>query len=174
MDGKTIDVDPCDKLTADAVGKPGHRVFYLQAISNDERFTVLVEKIQLLTLASGIEKFLADLTQRDPRFETLNATVNEPDMRIDDFDSPLFRAGDLGVGYDETGGGMVIFVRESILEGISEEEIRLLRIWCTPEQANNLAYWIVELAGRGRPICPQCGQPVEAEGHFCLKKNGHR
>jgi len=174
MAGQNIDVDPCDKLSADAVGKPGHRIFYLQAISNGERFTVLVEKIQLLTLASGIEKFLADLAQRDPRFETLNASVNEFEMRIENFDSPLFRAGDLGVGYDETRGRMVIFVRESILEGISEEETRLLRLWCTPEQANNLAYWIVEMASRGRPVCPQCGLPIEPEGHFCLKKNGHR
>jgi hypothetical protein len=23
------------------------------------------------------------------------------------------------------------------------------------------------------PMCPQCGQPMEPEGHFCAKKNGH-
>jgi hypothetical protein len=26
----------------------------------------------------------------------------------------------------------------------------------------------------GRPICPQCGQTEEPEGHFCPKKNGYK
>jgi predicted amidophosphoribosyltransferase len=26
----------------------------------------------------------------------------------------------------------------------------------------------------GRPICSMCGQPIDPEGHFCPRKNGHR
>ena len=29
-----IDVDPCDHITADAIGAPGQRVFYMQAFQD--------------------------------------------------------------------------------------------------------------------------------------------
>jgi hypothetical protein len=32
----------------------------------------------------------------------------------------------------------------------------------------------MELAGRGRPICGNCGEPIDAGGHFCPKRNGHK
>ena len=31
MPSTEIDVDPCDHITSDAIGKPGQRVFYIQA-----------------------------------------------------------------------------------------------------------------------------------------------
>ena len=51
-----IDVDPCDHLTADAIGKPGQRVFYLQAYQEQRTITIIIEKAQLLSLAIGIEQ----------------------------------------------------------------------------------------------------------------------
>jgi len=34
-----IDVDPCDHITADAIGKPGQRVFYIQAFQDQRTIT---------------------------------------------------------------------------------------------------------------------------------------
>jgi predicted amidophosphoribosyltransferase len=34
--------------------------------------------------------------------------------------------------------------------------------------------WGVEIATRGRPICGNCGEPIDPEGHFCPKRNGHK
>lgn len=174
MSERSIDVDPCDKITADAQGAPGNRTFYLVGTSNGVRYTVVAEKIQLLSLASGIEKFLGELSQRNPRFDMLSADFNEAEMRVDVFDEPLFRAGDIGMGFDEEREQVVLLVREILLDGMETDDARTLRFWCSAEQANNLAFWIIELARRGRPTCPQCGLPIEAEGHFCLKKNGHK
>jgi hypothetical protein len=42
-----IDVDPCDHITADAIGNPGQRVFYLQAYQDQRTITVIIEKTQL-------------------------------------------------------------------------------------------------------------------------------
>ena len=58
-----IDVDPCDHITADAIGAPGQRVFYLQAYQDQRTITVLIEKAQLQSLAIGIEQFLAQLNE---------------------------------------------------------------------------------------------------------------
>jgi uncharacterized repeat protein (TIGR03847 family) len=54
------------------------------------------------------------------------------------------------------------------------EEAALLRIWCTRQQLRKLAAWGAEVVSRGRPICHQCGEPMDPEGHFCVRKNGHK
>jgi uncharacterized protein (UPF0212 family) len=40
------------------------------------------------------------------------------------------------------------------------------------EQARALAREGTEAVERGRKRCPQCGEPMEPTGHFCIKKNG--
>jgi hypothetical protein len=45
-----IDVDPCDHITADAIGKPGQRVFYIQA--GTSAYYCIIEKYSF-TLRSG-------------------------------------------------------------------------------------------------------------------------
>ena len=64
-------------------------------------------------------------------------------------------------------------VRELLTEDQDPETGSVLRFWCTREQVHKMARWGAEIAARGRPVCPQCGQPMEPEGHFCPKKNGH-
>ena len=39
-----IDVDPCDHITADAIGKPGQRVFYLHAYSDHRTITIITPR----------------------------------------------------------------------------------------------------------------------------------
>ncbi len=56
-----IDVDPLDHITADAIGKPGQRVFYIQAWQDQRTVTVLIEKFQLQSLSVGVEQFLAEV-----------------------------------------------------------------------------------------------------------------
>ena len=58
-----IDVDPCDHLTADAIGKPGQRVFYLQAYQEQRTVTVIIEKAQLSSLSIGVEQFLVQIDE---------------------------------------------------------------------------------------------------------------
>ena len=39
-----LDIDPCDHITSDAIGKPGQRVFYIQAFRAEKTYTVIIEK----------------------------------------------------------------------------------------------------------------------------------
>ena len=59
----TIDIElrPVDHLTTDALGEPGKRVFYLHGWQGQRVATLIIEKLQLQTLAVGIEQFLACL-----------------------------------------------------------------------------------------------------------------
>ena len=61
-----IDLDPVNLITIDAIGKPGQRVFYIQATRVDEVITLIVEKAQVQTLAVGIEQFLNELKEKYP------------------------------------------------------------------------------------------------------------
>ena len=170
-----IDIDPCDHITSDAIGQPGQRVFYIQAIHADRTYTVIIEKTQLQSMAVGIEQFLAEVSRQNPNLEEASADYIEEHMRINPPVDPAFRVGEIGLGYDQTRDRVVLFVRELQQdEQQPDEETGIVyRFWCTRSQLRQLARWGVELASRGRPVCPQCGQPMEPEGHFCPKKNGH-
>ena len=169
-----IDVDPCEHITADALGTPGQRIFYLQAFQDARTITVIIEKIQLQSLSVGIEQFLAQLSEQTPELVEASAEFNEEHMRINPPLEPIFRAGEIGLGYDKERDLVVLVTREILMDGDEPEDAAVIRFWCSRSQARALARWGVDVVKRGRPLCPQCGQPIEPEGHFCPKKNGYR
>lgn len=169
-----IDIDPCEHITADAIGAPGQRVFYIQGWQAARTVTIIIEKIQLQSLAIGIEQFLAQLAEENPELGEASAEYYEERMRITPPVEPIFRSGEIGLGYDKDRDLMVIVTKEILTENDDPEEAAIIRFWCTRNQARALARWGQEVAQRGRPICPQCGQPIEPGGHFCPKKNGHK
>jgi uncharacterized repeat protein (TIGR03847 family) len=168
-----IDVDPCDHITADAIGSPGQRVFYLQAYQEQRTITILIEKAQLQSLAIGVEQFLSQINQQNPDLEEAVGEFSEEQMRINPPVDPLFRAGEIGLGYDKERDRVVIFTKELLTEEDEPESAAQIRFWATRSQMRKLARWGADVVNRGRPLCPQCGQPMEPEGHFCPKKNGH-
>ena len=48
------DLDPVTRLTADTVGVPGRRSFFLQAASGADQVTLLLEKEQVRALAERL------------------------------------------------------------------------------------------------------------------------
>ena len=171
-----LDLNPVSHITADAIGRPGQRVFYLQGWreADPQPVTVLIEKIQLQSLAVGAEQLLAEIAKQKPDLPEVDAEFDEDKMRIAPPVDPLFRAGEIGLGYDAENDLVVILTREIVAEGEEQENAAVVRFWCTRAQLKHLARWGSEVVSRGRPICPQCGQPMEPEGHFCPKKNGHK
>jgi len=176
MSRSELDLNPVQHITSDAIGKPGQRVFYLQGWRETDihPVTVIIEKVQLQTLAAGLEQMLTEIDQQTPTLAPFQKEYDEDKMRINPPVDPLFRAGEMGVGYDADQDQIVILVREIVLEDGDPEEAAVVRFWCSRQQASWLAGWSREVVNRGRPICPQCGQPMEPEGHFCPKKNGHK
>jgi len=172
----TIDIElrPVDHLTTDALGEPGKRVFYLHGWQGQRVATLIIEKLQLQTLAVGIEQFLAELQGRFPDLAEASAEYRESAMRIQPPVDPLFRVGEIGLGYEENQDLAVLVVREVVMEGANPEDAGVVRFWCARAQLRALARWGIDVAGRGRPICTQCGEPMDPAGHLCPKKNGHK
>lgn len=169
-----LDLNPVDRLTVDAIGQPGSRVFYLQAQQFDQVVTILVEKIQVQTICIGVEQFLAEIAQKYPGIKPYDASYQEEGMRITPPVDPLFRAGEIGLAYSVEEDLAILVVKEILTDQESEDDLGEIRFWCTRSQLAALGQWGIELSGRGRPICPQCGEPIPPEGHLCPKKNGHK
>jgi uncharacterized repeat protein (TIGR03847 family) len=174
MPSDEIDVRPVIHITTDALGQPGKRVFYLQGWQMERTITLIVEKIQIQSLAVGYEQFLAELQERYPDLPEASADYEEDKMRISPPVDPLFRVGELGLGYDADGDLVILVAREQLAEDQNPEEAGVVRFWCTRAQLRALCRWGMEVAARGRAICPQCGEPMDPAGHFCPKKNGHK
>jgi uncharacterized repeat protein (TIGR03847 family) len=174
MPPNEIDLQPVTHITTDAIGQPGKRVFYLQGWQDERTITLIVEKIQIQSLAIGVEQFLVEVIEKYPELTEASAEYDESNMHITPPVDPLFRVGELGLGYDVDNDLVVLITRELVAEGGDPAEANVVRFWCTRQQIRALCKWGMEVASRGRPLCPQCGEPIGPEGHFCPKKNGHK
>ena len=169
-----MDLDRVDRITADAIGEPGARTFYLQARRGGDLVTVLVEKEQVQLLAASVLDLLATIgleTGTGPEEDALD--LEEPfELR--------WRAGRLSIGYEEDADLFMLEIEEfqpDLDEGDPElllrSEAEILRLWATREQMFALSRHSAEVADRGRPTCQFCGNPLDPEGHACPAMNGH-
>jgi len=169
-----FDLKPVHHITTGTTGEPGKRVFYLQAGDDDETITVIIEKIQLLSLEKGASQFLTDLEERYPEIPPASDDYNPDDMALRKPLDPLFRVGNLGLGYDEEEDLIVLLAREVSPDDVDPDDVQLIRMWCSRSQMKALLKYGLIVASQGRPLCPHCGQPIDPEGHFCPKRNGHK
>jgi uncharacterized repeat protein (TIGR03847 family) len=95
-----IDLQPVTHITTDALGAPGKRIFYVQGWQGERTISLIVEKIQIQSLAVGLEQFLAEIYDKYPELPEASADYVEDQMRINPPVDPLFRVGELGLGYD--------------------------------------------------------------------------
>lgn len=174
MPKQEFDLDPVDVITIDAIGQPGARTFYMQGRLAEKSITVLMEKIQVQTICVGAEQFLVEISQKFPNLSPVDEKYDEEQLHIHPPVDPIFRAGEIGLSYDSEEDKAIIIVREIITDQTSDDEVDEVRFWVTRSQLSAMSKWGIELASRGRPICPQCGEPMEPEGHLCPKKNGHK
>ena len=49
----------------------------------------------------------------------------------------------------------------------------VLRVRVTAAAARSFVQRAAQVVASGRPPCPLCGQPLDAQGHICPRRNGH-
>jgi uncharacterized repeat protein (TIGR03847 family) len=176
MSSINIDLKPVMHVTVDAVGQPGERVFYLQGKNADRVITLLVEKFQIQTLALAIENLMSELKAKMPDLLDASPDYDEDEMTLEPPLEPLFRVGELSLGYDPEQDFMVLIAKEVPLDLTESEEnpVNEVRFWCTRSQLWALGRWGIELASRGRPVWPSTGEPILPPGEFSPKNNGHK
>ena len=160
MAREEIDLRPVSHITTDAIGQPGKRVFYIQGWQNQRTVTLIVEKIQVQSLAVGVEQFLAEIREKFSELKEASGDYIEDKMHINPPVDPLFRVGEIGLGYDAESDLVVLVAREILEEGQEADDANTVRFWCTREQVRALARWGIEVVSRGRPSCPFSYSPV--------------
>lgn len=174
MAGTLFEVNPVRTITTGFIGQPGRRVFYLQAQGTTDVVTVIVEKQQVEALATGIEQFLVELLEKFPDLPEASADYVSSAMQLKVPVDPAFRVGQLGLGYDQDRDLLVLVAQEVVAEGRDPEEASTARFFATRSQMRALGAYGRLLVKQGRPTCGNCGQPIDPEGHFCPRSNGHK
>jgi uncharacterized repeat protein (TIGR03847 family) len=161
-----IELDPVDRLTADAVGPPGQRTFYLQGRKGDLLVTVVVEKQQVELLAASVLEVLSGLGSE------VGEGPPEEAMGLEDPVLPEWRAGRLVLGYDQA-RGLLFLEAEELVTDEGQRDPDRVRFWATKEQMLSLARHGHAVCARGRPTCQLCGNPIDPSGHACPALDGH-
>ncbi len=174
MAGNLYELNPVKSITTGFIGQPGKRVFYLQAHGSDEVVTLIVEKQQVEALAAGVEQFLGELHEKFPDLPEAAADFSPVEMKLSVPVDPAFRVGQLGLGYDQDRDLLVLVAQEVVPEGRDPDEANTARFYATRSQMRALGAYGQVLVKQGRPTCGNCGQPIDPEGHFCPRSNGHK
>jgi uncharacterized repeat protein (TIGR03847 family) len=164
-----IELNPTTHLTVGTIGAPGQRIFYLQGSRGPNLISLIIEKQQAAMLANSLQMMLEELQRKYPQAEDPHPVWT--DMRLREPLDPLFRVGNMGLGYSDETERIVIVAYELVEEG---DEPNVVSFWASWGQAQALIKHAVEIVRAGRPICGNCGQPIDADGHFCPNRNGHR
>jgi uncharacterized repeat protein (TIGR03847 family) len=176
--------DPPDRFVAGSVGQPGDRTFYLQASSSGRVTSVVLEKFQVSLLAERIDELLDEVLRRTGGSTAIPAAA--PAALRDDgpLDLPLteeFRVGAIALAWDGEDERVVIEAQEEtenpvepLAEEVPEDGPGVLRVRITPAEARAFSQRALQIVAQGRPACPLCGLPLDAEGHICPRQNGHR
>ncbi len=174
--GESIELSPVTSITAGCVGPQGERTFYIQARKDDVLVSLLCEKFQVQQIATGIEQFVNELQEKYPELPVAIADYREVEMELEEPLEPVFRVGQMGLGYDEE-NDLVVLVAQELAEGESEDdeqETSTARFWASRSQLLSMGAYGSTVSARGRPTCGNCLQPIDPSGHFCPRRNGHQ
>ncbi|MCT9932717.1 DUF3090 domain-containing protein [Planotetraspora sp. A-T 1434] len=181
-----FDYDPPDRFVAGAVGQPGARTFFLQARGRGRITTVALEKFQVAVLADRLDELLDEVLRRSggrapvPAMAPADLTDEGPlDLPIDED----FRVGTMALAWDPETAQVIIEAQEAT--DADEDEVEdepivddrpepaVLRVRISAAAARAFSRRALDIVAAGRPPCPLCGQPLDAEGHICVRLNGH-
>ena len=136
MANAMYELNPVSRITVGTIGRPGERLFLLQAASADETLTLKLEKEQVYALARGIDELLERLEQQ----EQIAGAAGEPsveDLELGEPIEPAFAVAQMGLAFDGA-VGMMVLVLAGGLE-IEAEDASTARLWATPAQMRALS-----------------------------------
>ncbi|EON24087.1 hypothetical protein CF8_1952 [Nocardioides sp. CF8] len=180
--------DPPERFVVGTVGPPGARTFFLQARDGARLTSVALEKQQVEALAERIDELLDEVMRAADNTALIPAVA--PFDLIDKLplEQPIeeeFRAGTMTLSWDLATERIVIEVfpfteaavvspdqLEEELEEPEPDEIFLVRL--TAGAARAFVDRARRVIGAGRPDCPFCGNPIDPDGHLCVRANGFR
>ena len=183
--------DPPERFVAGTVGEPGQRTFFLQAREGTRLVSVSLEKQQVAALSERVDELLDELMSSLGDEVVIPAIAPRAMADVAPLEQPIeeeFRAGTMTLSWDTADERVVIEVfpfteaavvsPEQLQEDLEDllepdpDEILLVRL--TAAAARSFVERSRTVVGAGRPDCPFCGEPVNTDGHLCVRANGFR
>ena len=178
-----IAYDMPERFVAGTVGQPGDRTFFLQARAGRRVTSVGLEKFQVTLLAERLEELLDEVLRQGGGAAVVPAVAPVELQDDEPLEQPIeeeFRVGTMALAWDPEDERIVIEAQE-MTEGEDDEAdigsddpaVVVLRVRITAAQARAFAERALKIVAAGRPPCPLCGLPLDAQGHVCPRQNGH-
>lgn len=180
--------DPPERFVTGTVGPPGQRTFFLQARSGTRVVSVALEKQQVQALAERIDELLDEVMSSEVNEAMIPAVAPIGLDDSDPLEQPIeeeFRAGTMTLSWDPGDERVVIEVfpfseaavvtPDQLDEDFEEpepDEVLLVRM--APGPARAFVKRAEQVLEAGRPSCPFCGNPIDPDGHLCVRANGFR
>ncbi|MCO5974873.1 MULTISPECIES: DUF3090 domain-containing protein [Actinoallomurus] len=178
-----IAYDMPDRFVAGTVGQPGERAFFLQARAGRRVTSVGLEKFQVTLLAERLEELLDEVLRQGGGAAVVPAVAPVELQDDEPLEQPVeeeFRVGTMALAWDPEDERIVIEAQEMTESEEDEADIgsenpavAVLRVRITAAQARAFAQRALKIVAAGRPPCPLCGLPLDAQGHVCPRQNGH-
>lgn len=167
--GVFFEFDDVDAFTVGAQGRPGERVFYLQARGDGQRVTLKCEKQQAVAIVQYLRRVLSDLPPPDDKPMPSALELVDPI-------EASFVLGPVGLGYDRASDRVLIQLEEvgeideegELVEDVDRGHVRL---YVNRGQAVAFCERADDIIEAGRPTCRWCGYPMDPDGHLCPRMN---
>ncbi|MEA2451638.1 MAG: hypothetical protein QOG04_348 [Actinomycetota bacterium] len=159
-------------FTADYMGEPGKRTFFIQSQDDETTLSFLVEKQQVAVLAERMRDVLLMIDETD----TIKSAppARDPGLNAAQPVEPEWRVGNMGLAYDEETDRVVVLLEEAQTEEDEPDlEAGAARMMLRRDQARSFILHAIAIVDEGRPICQLCGLPMDPAGHKCPASNGH-
>ena len=164
----SFDLPELRSFAVGTAGPAGERVFYLQAVAEHQVVTLRLEKQQVALLADYLARVIAsyELAESSP--------TSMPDLY-----QPVISewiVGSMMVAIDEAESRVIVIAEELVIEDDDADPDSpptgsQARFGLTRAQVDAFVTGAREVIESGRPSCPLCGRPVNADGHFCPRLN---
>jgi uncharacterized repeat protein (TIGR03847 family) len=188
--GEFYDFDDVDAFTLGTIGRPGQRVFLLQARRGRERVTVKCEKQQAAAIADYLRRVLSDLPPAEDRPMPGALELVGPI-------EPAFVLGPIGLGYERSTDRVLIQLDELVPDDTADDDFddddddddeaddiggddtgfdldddrNRLRVHLTRGQVLAFCEQADAMVAAGRPPCIWCSRPIDPDGHICPRMN---
>ncbi len=170
-----------DRFLAGTVGQPGEREFFLQVVDGRRVLSVACEKQQVAVLADRLGSLITEVARRFGAQAESDRAGTAADLALSTPVDAEFRVGTMGLAWDGEGSQVIVEllalseeeVGEDIVLEDNEEGPDALRVFLSLGEARDFAKHAEAIVAAGRPPCPLCGNPLDAEGHICPRLNGY-
>ena len=165
-----------DRVVVGTIGVPGSRTFYLQVRTGKQIVSIALEKQQSALLAEKIDDILDQLStlEGNPHSVPASTPIELVDNDRLEAVQEQFRTGAMSLGWDPA-TAQVVIEAYPITDGNADSDSpdddadvpEMLLVRMPVGTARAFAKRTREVVGAGRPACPLCGYPIDADGHVC-------